>query len=370
MLENKYRQHLEEAGIQLNGANPWDPKVLDKRTYLRVFLQSSIGLGESYMSGWWDCEQLDEFFSRYIAHHIRPVVRKHHMINLLSYTKASFINLQKISRAFKVGEQHYNVGNNLYERMLDPYMNYSCGYWANATDLNQAQLDKMKLTCNKLKLEPKMKVLDIGCGWGGMAKFMAENYGVSVTGITVSSEQAKYARDFCKGLDVKIELTDYRSLTGHYDRVYSIGMFEHVGSKNYAIYMKKVSELIAEDSIFVLQTIGTRISCNNTDPWIEKYIFPNSMIPSYNQVTSATEKYFVIEDWHNLSTAYDKTLMAWHHNFNTAWNNIKHDYSAVFYRLWKYYLLSCAGGFRSRYNQLWQIVLSPTGTNGGYRLIR
>ena len=227
-LKRKYAQYLERMGIALNGSGRADIQVYDERLYARVLRRGSLGLGEAYMDGWWDAEALDDFFFRAFMYLRRggrhPVAPSNFTALLRSLTS----NLQSVSRSFQVGKKHYDTGNRLFSAMLDSYMNYSCGYWKNAQTLESAQQAKMKLVCEKLMLEPGMKVLDIGCGWGGTAKYMAENYGVSVTGITISEEQARYARDLCKNLPARIELMDYRRLTGRFDRIYSIGMFEHV----------------------------------------------------------------------------------------------------------------------------------------------
>jgi cyclopropane-fatty-acyl-phospholipid synthase len=245
-------------------------------------------------------------------------------------------------------------------------LNYSCGYWAKAKTLDEAQEAKMELICRKIGLQPGMKVLDIGCGWGGFAKYAAEKYGATIHGITVSREQVKFATEFCQGLDVTIELKDYRDLDGRYDRIVSVGMFEHVGSKNYRTYMEVVYRCLEEDGLFLLHTIGMNYSVTSNDPWLEKYIFPNSMIPSAKQITTAAERLFVLEDWHSFGQYYDNTLMAWYNNFTKNWDKLKAAYDDRFYRMWTYYLLSCAGGFRARRTQLWQIVFSKRGVKGGY----
>lgn len=250
--------------------------------------------------------------------------------------------------------------------MLDKQMSYSCGYWKDADNLDDAQVAKMDLICRKLHLKPGMKLLDIGCGWGSMVKFAAENYGVEVVGITISREQASYAQDSCNELPVDIRLEDYRSLNEPFDRILSIGMFEHVGYKNYDTFMKICRRSLKDDGIMLLHTIGGNQTTTNGDPWILKYIFPNSMLPSCKQICKAVEERFVMEDWHNFGADYDRTLMAWVNNFDRHRSEIERDYSERFYRMWKYYLLSFAGAFRARKLQLWQIVLTPAGLPGGY----
>jgi cyclopropane-fatty-acyl-phospholipid synthase len=251
--------------------------------------------------------------------------------------------------------------------MLDKRMNYSCGYWDKAQTLDEAQVDKLDLICRKLCLQPGMTVLDIGCGWGGLARYAAEKYGARVYGITVSAEQVKFARQYCRGLDVDIELQDYRALQQPFDRIVSVGMFEHVGSRNYRTFMKVVRRCLKPQGLFLLHTIAGNTSVHATDPWISRYIFPNSMLPSARQIAAAAEGQLVIEDWHSFGQYYDPTLMAWHRNFTAKWNAIQDLYDETFYRMWTYYLLACAGSFRARRNQLWQIVFSRNGIRGGYK---
>jgi cyclopropane-fatty-acyl-phospholipid synthase len=361
----RVKRHLDRSHIRINGNNPWDIQVHNEGVYHRVLAEGSLGLGESYMDGWWDCHRLDEFFNRILRAGLDRTFQSWRMI--VDHLKARLFNFQKISRAYYVGKQHYDIGNDLYRCMLDELMIYSCAYWSNADSLDDAQKAKLDLVCRKLHLKPGMKVLDIGCGWGGTARFAAERYGVDVTGVTVSEEQARFGRKMCRGLPVHLKLQDYRSLNGKFDRILSIGMFEHVGYKNYRMFMEKARKLLKSDGLFALQTIGANRSVVRIDPWINRYIFPNAMLPSATQLASAVEGLFVIEDWQNFGPHYEKTLLEWHKNFQENWNDFKHMYDDRFYRMWNYYLLSCAGTFRARKNQLWQIVLSPEGVRGGYR---
>ena len=350
ILQNKYAKYLDSIGITLNGDGRRDLRVHDSRLYRRVFFKGTLGFGEAYMDDWWDVDALDEFIAAVlldIETRDTSVVGTH----LPSLLRTLLTNLQKPSRAFHIGKKHYDTGNDLFIAMLDSHMNYSCGYWKDAHNLEDAQQAKMKLVCEKLMLEPGMKVLDIGCGWGGTAKYMAENYDVTVTGITVSDEQAGHARAWGKGLPIDIKLMDYRDLRGKFDRIYSIGMFEHVGYKNYRTYMRAVRNLMHENSLFLLHTIGSSRTVRMTDPWIEKYIFPNSMLPSAAQITAACNGLLMVEDWHNFGAYYDKTLMAWLENFEAHWPRLKDRYDERFYRMWKYYLAACAGAFRARSNR-------------------
>ena len=359
---------LDQADIHIGGPQPWDIKVHHSDFYQRVLAGGSLALGESYMDGWWDCDALDQLFHNALNAELYRKARYPKQV-LREIVKAKVTNLQRKSKAFEVGEQHYDIGNNLFAVMLDKRMNYSCGYWHKAKSLDDAQEAKLGLICRKLGLAPGMTVLDIGCGWGGFARYAAEKYQVSVTGITVSSEQVKWAREYCRGFPVTISLQDYRGKKGTFDRIVSIGMFEHVGVKNYRTFMKVVSRGLKSNGLFLLHTIGGNQSISVCDPWITKYIFPNGMLPSAQQITRAAEGLFVLEDWHSFGQNYDTTLLAWYDNFTKGWEQISHNYDERFHRMWTYYLLSCAGAFRSRDNQLWQIVFSKKGVPGGYQRI-
>ncbi len=357
------------AEIELNGSQPWDIQVLNPNFYQRVFQDGVIGFGESYMEGWWECEQLDQLFTRLVVAKLDERLPQQFSA-LFNLIWARLTNLQSAQRAWIVGKAHYDLGNDLFSVMLDPWMQYSCGYWKDAETLETAQEAKLDLICRKLALEPGMTLLDIGCGWGGMAEFAARRYGVSVVGITISKEQQQLASERCKGLDVDIRLQDYRDLRQQFDRVVSVGMFEHVGPRNYDTFFRIVKKVIAEDGLFLLHTIGSLQTNLHTNAWIEKYIFPNGCLPSMLQIAQSIEGLFVAEDWHNFGTDYDRTLMAWERRFRASWPALEENYSETFYRMFRYYLLSCAGGFRARGIQLWQILLSPNGVPDGIRVPR
>jgi len=363
------------ADVIFNGNRPWDIQVNDPETYHRILSQDSLGFGEAYMDGMWDCQRLDELFARLLGSDIDRKVHGMLRIRLLAastvnFLSHKFINLQSRRRAFQVTKCHYDIGNDVYQAMLDSTMSYSCGYWQNASSLEEAQRNKLDLICRKLELTPGERLLDIGCGWGGLARHAAEHYDVEVVGINVSEEQRKLASKRSQGVSVEIQLMDYRDLTGKFDKVVSVGMFEHVGPKNYAHFFRIVERVLADQGLFLLHTIGNYRSYNMIDPWMNKYIFPNGHLPSAKQITTAIEPDLVILDWHNFGFDYDRTLMAWWNNFNTAWPDLKGSYDERFYRMWKYYLHCCAGMFRSGQGQLWQIVLSNRGTSPGYRSIR
>jgi cyclopropane-fatty-acyl-phospholipid synthase len=354
--------------IEINGSRPWDITVHDERFYKRVLTEDSLGLGESYVEGWWDAKELDSFF----FHLLRIDLSKYRMSwqRKLTVAKDRILNRQNKKRAFVVGQEHYDRGNDLFSIMLDPLMTYTCGYWKEATSLDEAQENKLDLVCRKIGLKPGQKVLDIGCGWGSFMKYAAENYGVSVVGVTVSEEQVELGRTLCEGLPVEFRLQDYRDVSEQFDHVVSIGMFEHVGPKNYRTFFEKANECLKDDGFLLLHTIGNVHSDRTTDPFTEKYIFPNSVIPSIRQIGDATERLFVMEDWHNFGQDYDPTLMAWNENFEAEWEKLQSKYGDNFYRMWRYFLLSAAGSFRSRKMQLWQIVFTKKGLVGGYEPVR
>lgn len=369
--EKRIRELLEQADVRVDGSRPWDLTIHHSGFYDRVLGYGSIGLGESYMEGWWDCEALDVFFYRILRADLEHAVTK--SVGLIwDYVKSRFVNPQKPSRAFQVGEQHYDVGNDLYEAMLDSRMVYTCGYWREGDTLDQAQLNKLNTVCRILDPEPGERILDIGCGWGSFARYVAEEYEAEVVGITVSKRQQELARRRVRGLPVDIRLQDYREVDEKFDHIISLGMFEHVGFQNYRTYMDVVHRCLKKDGIFVLHTIGGNVSVRRTDPWIDKYIFPNSLIPSTRQIGLAIEDLFTLQHWSNHGPDYDKTLMAWHQNFEHAWESLKKNYTERFRRMWVYYLLSSAGSFRARKNNQWQIVLTrqeysgDTGITGGF----
>jgi cyclopropane-fatty-acyl-phospholipid synthase len=359
---------LEQADIELGGSRPWDMRVHDDRLWGRLLAYGSLGLGESYMDGWWDADAIDQLVFRLfdidVWAHLRPDLSL-----VASALRGRLLNLQRL-KVTEVGEKHYDIGNDLYEAMLDRRLIYSCAYWQNGAEtLDAAQEAKLDLICRKVGLEPGMRVLDIGSGWGGFLRFAAERYGIEGVGITISKEQAAYAEAHRGSLPVETRLMDYMDVEGKFDRVISIGMFEHVGYKNYRTFFTKVHGLCADDGQFLLHTIGNNFSAKHGDPWAEKYIFPNGMLPSIKQIGAATERLFVMEDWHNFGADYDRTLMSWWTRFDAAWPELSARYGERFYRMWKFYLQVSAAMFRARNIQLWQVMLSPRGIRGGYHRV-
>lgn len=355
---------LARADVRIDGPRPWDIRVHDPRIYARLLRHGALALGETYMEGAWDCEALDEMLTRLLRAGLEDAVIG--WADRWDALRARLFNRQRGRRAFEVGERHYDLGNDLYRAMLGSRLVYSCAYWREATDLDAAQVAKLDLIARKLQLAPGMHVLDIGCGWGEALRHFAEHYGVSGVGVTVSKEQAVFARERCAGFPVEIRVQDYREVRGEFDRVFSVGMFEHVGVRNYRAYFETVHRCLPPHGLTLLHTIGTNRSTDRTDPWIERYIFPNSMLPSAAQTATASERLFVLEDWHNFGTDYDRTLQAWRDNIERAWPDLPARYDERFRRMWRYYLHASMAAFRSRHAQVWQVVLSRDGVPGGY----
>lgn len=376
MLTKKWlEQYLLQAGVHLNGNAICDIKVHNENLYKKIIFEPSLGAGESYVDGWWDCEALDDLFFRICRHELdKKIYNKWHIAfySLLS----SIVNFQTRMRSQEVAAKHYNLGNSFYSDMLGPTMSYTCGYWPKAATLEEAQNAKFDLICRKIRLQRTDRVLDLGCGWGTLAKYMAERYGCEVVAVNISTEQVDYAQMITKELPVSVYLTDYRDASVYnfegkpFDKIVSVGLCEHVGHKNYRDFMKLMLVNLKEDGLFLLHTIGKNNSLAYIDPWTNKYIFPNGILPSIKLLADAVEDLFVVEELHNFGADYDKTLMSWYHNFHKNWPKHQDQYGERFFRLWSYYLLSCAGAFRGRTLQLWHLLLSPKGVIGGSPTIR
>src|SRR5205809_6127720 len=347
--------------IRINGARSCDIQVHDRRFFSRLLASGTLGFGESYMDGWWDCDALDELCCRAV----RAGLEKRfafRLPNVWALLTALVANQQTFRRSRKVGQVHYDLSNDFFEAMLDPNMQYSCALFAEGDDLASAQLRKLDWICERLRLRPGLRLLDIGCGWGGLARYAARRYSCQVVGITISQEQFRCAQHRCRGLDVEIQLRDYRDVTGQFDRVVSVGMVEHVGYKNYRTYMRATARSLGEEGLFLCEGICGNVSRVHVDPWIERYIFPNSMLPSLARLTCAAEGVFILEDVKNIGPNYDPTLLAWEENFRRAWPGFADRYGERFRRMWRFYLLSCAGPFRARSLQVFSILFSKEGT--------
>jgi cyclopropane-fatty-acyl-phospholipid synthase len=353
------------ADIHIGGNRPHDIRVKNEAFFQRFLKDGRMGFGETYMDGWWECDALDQMFLKFFESRNAITQQAKGLRFLSTAVRAKIMPEGSAKRAYEIGEKHYDIGHSLYERMLDKRMVYTCAYWKDATTLDAAQEAKLDLVCRKMKLEPGMRVLDVGCGWGSFAKYAAENYGVHVTGISVSKDQIELGRKRCEGLPIELKYQDYRDLNEQYDRIISIGMFEHVGKKYFDVFMKTMARSLKDDGLMLLHTIGFNNS-NYFNPWLDKYIFPGCYVPSLAQLTNPMENLLTVEHLQNIGVNYDPTLMAWNENFIRSWPEIAHEYDERFYRMWTFYLLSCAAGFRGRFIQVWQLVLSKNGVQGGY----
>jgi cyclopropane-fatty-acyl-phospholipid synthase len=350
---------LKRADITVGGDAPWDIQVHDGRVYTRVLRVGTLGVGESYVEGWWDCQAIDQMLERLIRARVDFLLRESWIL-LAQAVRSRIRNLQ-VSRAFEVGERHYDVGNDLYRAMLGPSMMYTCAYWKDVDTLDAAQNAKLDLVCRKIGARPGMRILDLGCGWGGFARFAAERYGASIVGYTVSREQSAWAKEHLTKLPIEVRLDDYRNASGSYDAVVSIGLMEHVGPKNYRAYMALAKRCLAPGGVVFVHTIAGFQPRTQIDPWYQKYIFPNAVVPTLGQLATAMDEILVPEDVQNIGPHYDRTLMVWWSNFERAWPSLRDRYGDHFYRMWKFYLLTSAAEFRTRDLNLFQIVATPRG---------
>ena len=360
----------QKAGLELEK----DIIIHDNRFYDRVFKDGSLGLGESYMLGWWDAKNktLDDIFYCICRENLRKELTELSFLSKLriglSWLYNYYFPVRTIEDSKLVATKHYDLNKEIYEAMLEP-MIYSCGYFKSPNNtLLEAQINKMELIKNKLKIKPGMRILDIGCGWGELAAYLAKD-NIFVDAITNSNEQYKYAKEKFENDYARFYLCDYREFKPayEYDAIVSVGMFEHVNSNNYVEFMDIVHRFLKSQGLFLLHTIGSIKTNIVGDEWIAKYIFPNSCLPSLAQIATSSERFFVIEDVHNFGLHYDKTLMLWYKNFSTKYKDfndkLEKPLNNEFYRMWTYYLLSCAGSFRARKNQLYQVVLSKNPLN-------
>jgi cyclopropane-fatty-acyl-phospholipid synthase len=359
-----FRDLLAKAGVTVNGNQPWDLQVREPGVYARMLRDGSIGFGEAFTEGWLDCERVDMLADR--AYRAELTQRIEVKRALLEALKVRLNPFGSRSRSFEIGERHYDTGNDLFEIMLDPYMIYSCGYWLRAETLELAQRDKLELICRKLQLKPGLRVLDIGCGWGGLARYAAEHYGVSVAGITVSKRQVELGTRLSAGLPVEIRYLDYRDVNESFDRVVSVGMVEHVGRQHYRDFFAACDRCLKPSGIFLLHTVGY-LKEEPINAWYDKYIMPGVEFPTVANLIKTTGPNLVLEDFHTWEGAhYDKTLMAWFERFHAGWDRLKPNYDETFYRMWKLYLQGCAGAFRAGRMRVWQLVFSKGAIPSGY----
>lgn len=333
-------------------------------TMKRIVTDWEYELGETYISGGWDVGkgELRELLGilRYNFQEIIPTgINK--AIMLLQRLPQQWNRISKSRRHIK---HHYDMDTELFRSFLDKDMHYSCAYFTNVShSLEQAQQDKCRMIAQKLLLKPGHTVLDIGCGWGSLAMYLAENHGVKVTGITLSKEQLKIAimRAEERGLNhlVNFQLIDYRKLDGNFDRIVSVGMFEHVGKPYFKTYFRNIKKLLKSNGVALIHTIGRSGPPGVTNPWIRQHIFPGGYIPALSEVTSSVEdSLLVITDVEILRHHYAQTLAAWYNRFRNRQEEIKTRYGEYFYRLWEFYLNICEISFKHSDLVVFQIQLS------------
>lgn len=351
-----FSELLARAGVQVNGSHPTDIQVRsqDEAALMRHFRFSPLSLaaGESYMDGLFKVDRLDNFFTLALSAGLEKDVGIR--TKLKEGIKRFFFRLNK-EKARLFAEHHYNLGLDFYRAMLGPTMMYTCGYWRGTDNVDVAQQQKIALVNKKIRLEDGMSVLDIGCGYGGYGKETKKQFpNVRISGITNASDMAKISQDNYDHI-VYGDFRDFQHTK--YDAVVSLGMIEHIGPYNYRSLMESAYKSLKIGGTFLLHTIVGNKSTHTTDPFIDKYIFPGSVIPSHAQILKAAEDLFVLEDLHNFGPDYDRTLMAWYKNLVDNWMILSTVYDQRIFRMYEYYLLSCAASFRVRKNQLCQYLL-------------
>ena len=357
---------LAEAGVAINGPRAWDIRVHNPALFKRILQEGSLGFGESYMDGWWECERLDMLFTRILQAGVDERLPKS-LSDIARVAYARLFNRQ--SRALAGGQRAlrhrqrpvpgdarslHAILLRLLERGAD----------ARASAAGQAA-DDLRKTAAEAGHDAagyRLRLGRVGAVCGAKLRRLGARR-------DHFRRAAEAGAGTLRGLDVEILLQDYRDLDRQFDRIVSVGMFEHVGPKNYETYFSVAARNLKPDGLFLLHTIGSNQTDLNVDAWIDKYIF-NGCLPSVRHIAEASEGRFVMEDWHNFGADYDRTLMAWLENFKRAWPQLAGGYSERFERMFTYYLNACAGAFRSRNIQLWQVLFSPAGVEGGVRVYR
>lgn len=346
--------HFGKVGSDL----PLRLNIHNPNTYDRILAFGTLGFCEAYMEGWWDEENNNLVELIGLFHRSNVYAKARDNVTVALVLKVITQRLQTlpilIQNSRKNVQHHYDLGNDFYQHFLDPTMTYSCGYCLREADsLEQMQLQKYELICKKLALQPGESLIDIGCGWGGMLIYAAERYGISGTGITLSVEQAKLARERIEqkrlGDRIKIVIADYREVTGQFDKFVSIGMFEHVGKGNFATFMQKASELLTPNGVGLLHTIVTQNNERN-GAWVDKYIFPGGYAPQLHELTQELwAAKLSVAHCENLKPHYAETMTRWADNFmsnRTEIASLNQSYDERFLRMWYLYLQSFEASFR------------------------
>ena len=367
-LEN-FKAYMSARGIQVNGPNDWDLQVHDDSWIREIELKGTLAIGDAYVSGLWDCKALDELVCRLFSNMKREMLFPSlQMLTVNLWNRLS--NPQAGTRAKKVIDAHYEKYIDVIKYFIGPSLCYSCAWWEHSDNLADAQKAKMDLVCRKLQLAKSDRVLDIGCGYGALANHAAEYYGCHVTGITLSPRQAELATARFPSPLIEFRAMDWQSdefmQLGEFDKIMSVGMFEHVGRKNYTIFFKRCSHLLRSHGLFLLHTIGRSVKAS-IDLWVDRYIFPGGSLPKLGDLDEVEAQNLILEDLQNIGAHYDMTLCAWQANLDHGQATGELDLDEKDLRFWRYYLLSFAGAFRVRKRlQVWQLLLAKSGVIGGY----
>mmetsp|Transcript_52139 Transcript_52139/g.83086 ORF Transcript_52139/g.83086 Transcript_52139/m.83086 type:complete len:440 (+) Transcript_52139:80-1399(+) len=359
---------------QQRAAAKYEMIVRDNRVFERIMKDGNLGLADGYVEGEWHSDNLQECLEKAILHNKQIVsmlkvnaialfahYAKHRTSSRLRKLFGKYLNFGEARQQI---EHHYDkmAKEELMDRMLGKYKIYTCAYFHEADmSLDEAQLAKMKLVALKLDLKPGMKVLDIGCGYGTLADYLAKTYGVEVVGVTLSKSQKKYAdTHFGDNELIDIQLIDYRKVTeethGLFDRIYSVGMFEAIGRERYEEYFEKCDELLVRDGIMFIHTIGTNQRIWRHKSFINKYIFPGGELPNLASLSEKFSDKWILQDFQNFGMSYAKTLNCWKANIRD-WRGLDDEvYDARFRRVWTYYLDLTASGFVTESAMLWHLV--------------
>ena len=350
-----------------NKNDPIEMKLKDKSLHYKLYLYPDLYFGEAYTKGtlYFTRGTLTEFLNIALENVGRTRINKfNEIINSLRGSYRFLTNFNFIKKSKVNVSHHYDVSDDLYFLFLDPLRQYSCGYFKNETDtLEQAQINKINHIVKKLDIKSNQKVLDIGCGWGYLAIEIAKQHNCQVTGITLSENQYKFASNKVKELNltnqVEIRLSDYRELKEKYDRIVSVGMFEHVGRKFYNLFFEKISSLLKNNGVALLHTIGTVDAPRDPQPWITKYIFPGGYTPSLSQIAGPIEKSgLIISDLEILKIHYAHTLRHWKEKFVQNKDKVLKMFDEEFFRMYEFYLTSCESAFKYGDQVVYQIQLS------------
>ena len=353
---------LAGAAVRINGDAPWDIQVYDEKVYRLILTQGSLGLGRAYMEGLWDSDQLDETFHRLLAADIDTKMVGWARVRLLGEVlRQRLFNLQSPQRAFQVAEQHYDIGNDVFESMLDSRMIYSCAYWEHASSLEQAQQHKLDMICRKLQLQPGERLLEIGCGWGGLAGHLADR-GAEVDAISLSDAQLAWARRHHMG--PRFLKQDYRDTAGSYDGIVSVEMVEALGREYWPTFMDCVARNLKPGGRAAIQFISIRDDLFDayaaSADFIQAYIFPGGLLIRTSEFRRLAEaRGLAWQDQVDFGPDYAETLKTWRVNFNNAVVEgcLPPGFDARFVELWRFYLLYCEGGFRGGGIDVHQVTL-------------